>query len=285
MKQCLLGAICLLFSTIVFANTAEEAAAAYALRDYDAAGIQSAQKAVELYAQAISSESDETTKLNLMLDLSSAHYFLGTALDNKDDRKAEHQKAMDMADQVMSAFGVSADKAAQLSDAEITELLNKLDEQQEFILADAMYFKGINLAQWGNLNGIASSIGKLPSVLGLMERVEKLGYEYIHDYGPYRTIGRINYKLPGILGGDLKKSEKYLQDAYRKTLVPGQRYSINGFNNIYLAETLYKQGKETQAKKLLDIFLKADPTTLHADSEPENKEAFRLAKELADSWK
>ncbi len=286
MKQSLLVALCLVFSLNSFANQkADEAAAAYAQRDFDEAGVKNALQAVDLYKEAVVAETDAVTKLNLQLDLASAHYFLGTAMDQKNDRKAQHQNAMDVADEVMIAMGVQPDDASEMSQQQVTALLNKLTDDEELILADAMYSKGINLAQWGNLNGIASSIGKLPIVLGLMERIDMLGYSSIHEYGPYRTIGRINFKLPKLLGGDLDKSEKYLKDAYRLTLVEGQRYSVNGYNNIYLAETLYKLGKETQAIKLIDLFLAADPSTLKVNNEPENNEALRVAQELADNWK
>ena len=112
-----------------------------------------------------------------------------------------------------------------------------------------------------------------------------MGLESIHEYGPYRTIGRANFILPKIFGGDLAKSEKYLKDAYKNTLVQGQRYSVHPYNNIYLAETMYKAGKETQAKNLLDSFLAADITTLKEGQEPENREAMRVAQDLADDWK
>ncbi len=286
MKQCLVVALCLTFSINIFANSkADEAAAAYAQRDFNEAGVKNAQNAVSLYQEAIAAEADSLAKLTLKLDLATAHYFLGTAMEDKDERKAQHQSAMDVADEIMQEMGVQPDQAPELTQAQVTALLNKMTDEEELILSDAMYSKGINLAQWGNLNGIASSIGKLPVVLGLMERVEMLGYESIHEYGPYRTIGRINFKLPKLLGGDLDKSEQYLKDAYRKTLVKGQRYSVNGYNNIYLAETLYKRGKETKAIELLDYFLAADPTTLKENSEPENLEALRVAQELADDWK
>ncbi len=286
MKQSLVVGLCLVFSLNTFANPkADEAAAAYAQRDFNAAGVLKVQESVTLYGEAIAVETDAMGKLNLMLDLASAHYFLGTAMETKNDRKTQHQNAMDVADDIMSAMGVDPVKAPELTKDQVTALQNKMTDAEELVLSEAMYSKGINLAQWGSLNGIASSIGKLPVVLGLMERIEMLGYESIHEFGPYRTIGRINFMLPGLLGGDLDKSEEYLKNAYRNTLVEGERYSINGYNNIYLAETLYKKGAETQAIKLIETFLAADPGTLNADSEPENREAFRVAQELADDWK
>ncbi len=285
MYRCLAVAFCLIFSTQTFANEkADQAAQAYAQRDFNETGIKFAQQAAGLYKEAVAVEADEATKLNLMLAEATAHYFLGTALGDKDERKEAHQKAMDLADGVMGAMGIDGGTAHDLNQTQINDLLNKLTDAEELLVAEAMYSKGINLAQWGRLNGIASSIGKLPNVLGLMDRIDMLGYKEIHEYGPNRTKGRIKFTLPKILGGDLDESEVLLKEAYRNSLVEGQRYSVNGYNNIYYAETLYKMGKENQAKRLIDIFLAADPKTLKADSEPENNEALRVAQELADSW-
>ena len=285
MYRYLVGALCLILSIQSFANTkAEEATAAYAQRDFTPEGVKFAQKATSLYAEAVADETDELEKLNLMVNQASAHYFLGTAMQGKEERKAQHQTAMDISDAIMTSLGVDPEKAHEMSEAEVTEILNKYEADKELIVAEAMYSKGINLGQWGRLNGISSSIGQLPTVLGLMDRIEMLGYESIHEYGPYRTIGRVNFILPKLLGGDLKKSAKFLQDAYRKTLATGQRYSTNGYNNVYLAETLYKQGKENQGKKLINIFLAADPKTLKEGSEPENREALKIAQELHDKW-
>jgi hypothetical protein len=281
----ILLAICLTFSIFSQANDkADQADAAYSQRDFNESGIKSVQTAVQLYTEAIAEEADINLKLQYKSSLANAYYFLGTSLDKKDDRIVVLESGMTTSDEVMIHFGVEAQKAHQLSQNQINDLLNTLDEGSELLLAEAMYNKGTSLAQWGNLKGISSSISRLPEVLGLMDKIELLGYQSIHEYGPYRTIGRINFKLPALFGGDLAKSEDYLIRATRNTLAEGQRYSINGYNNVFLAETLYKSGKETQAKSILETFIKADFSTLKAGSEPENKEALRTAQELLSDW-
>lgn len=280
-----LVALCLLFSISSFANlNADKAATAYAGRDYNAVGVQNVQDAVMLYDAAIAEETNEDLKLTYLGSKASAHYFLGTALDKKSDKMAAHQAAMDIADDIMQTLGVDNQKASELSQDEINQILDRLTDTQELILAEAMYSKGISLAQWGNLKGISSSIKRLPEVLGLMKSIEDMGYAHIHEYGPFRTIGRINFKLPKLFGGDLDKSEDYLLKATKATLAEGQRYSVNGYNNLYLAETFYKNGKEKPAQKILDTFINADFSTLKVGNEPENREALRAAKILAEKW-
>ena len=280
-----LVALCLLFSLSTFANQkAELAAQAYGQRDFNEVGIQNAQEAVKLYGEAIAEEADATLKLTYMGETASVHYFLGTALDKKEDKMAAFQASMDTAAEIMTTLGVDVKKAHKLSEAEVTHLLNNLDDANELILAETMYTRGISLSQWGNLKGIPAAINRLPEVTGLMERIEMMGYVHINEYGPYRTQGRIKFVLPKLFGGDLEASEDFLKRAAKGSLVPGQRYSINGYNNLYLAETYYKRGKENQAKKLLDTFINADFSTLKAGSEPENRQAIERAKELAEDW-
>ena len=55
-------------------------------------------------------------------------------------------------------------------------------------------------------------------------------------------------------------------------------------NNVYLAETFYKNDKEDKGKKLLKAFIDADPATLDQDSKPENAKALERANELAEEW-
>lgn len=285
-------ALSLLFSIQSYAQTkAELAEAAYANRDYNQSGADAVKQAIALYKEAITEipkttpEQEALEKRKLNVALASAHYFLGTALNDKDLQKAEHQMAMDIADSIMTGLGVDVDKSHELTQNEITDIQNRLDDENELILAEAFYAKGISLGQWGRLNGIVASLGRLPVVLGLMDRIEMMGYESIHEYGPYRTIGRANFILPKAFGGDLDKSEKYLKIAFKKTIHSKQnKYSINGYNNLYLAETMYSAGKENQAKKMLETFVNADPATFKEGNEPENREAVRLANELLNEW-
>lgn len=275
----------LLFSLTASANELfQQGLEAYKLRDYNLEGTQKVEEAIALFEQALAAETDEILRLEIQGQKTTAYYFLGSALPDVADQKAAHEKAMALAEASMQSLGVDGKKAHQLTPNQVADLMNTLSEDQRLILAEAMYAKGISLAQWGNLNGVASSIGRLPEVVGLMDRVEMLGMPGIHEFGPFRTIGRINFVLPALFGGDLAKSEEVLTQAYRETLAPGQRYSINGYNNLYLAETLHKRGKETQAKRLLETFLQADFATLAVGSEPENREALRLAQTLLESW-
>jgi tetratricopeptide (TPR) repeat protein len=281
----ILSAALVFSAQIGFASSLlEQADQAYAQRDYNDQGVKMVEQAIELYEQAMGEATDELDRLLILKQQATAYYFLGSSLSTTNTKKAAHETAMALAEQSMDILGVDGKKAHQLTHSQVNDIMNKLSDDQQLLLAEAMYAKGISLAQWGNLSGIASSIGRLPEVLGLMDRIEMLDKSHINQYGPYRTIGRINFVLPSLFGGDLAKSEEYLNQAYRLTLADGQRYSTNGYNNLYLAETLHKRGKETQAKRLLETFLNADFSTLAEGNEPENREALRVAQDLFESW-
>lgn len=280
-----LVALCLFLSCIANANqNAEQAAALYAQRDFNPAGIANAQQAIALYDLAINEEADATMKRTYQTQKASAHYFLGTALTEKEAKKAEHVLAMQTSEAVMVSLGMDPTTVHEMTQAQVNTLVNNLDDANEALAAEAMYTKGISLGQWGNLEGISSAIGRLPEVLGTMERIEMMGKESIHNYGPYRTVGRVNFVLPALFGGDLEVSEDYLMRATLATLVPGQQYSASGYNNLYLAETLHKRGKENQAKNILAAFINADFSTLNPGTEPENRQALLRAQELLVDW-
>ena len=279
-------AVSLFFSIHCFANPkAEEAALNYSQRDFNATGIEFVRKAIQNYDEAIAIESDEFQKKFLTHEKAVAFYFLGTALTGKEERKDAHQVAMDLADDLMTGYGVDADDAHEMNASQVKALVDALDDQDEALLADVFYTKAINLGQWGQLNGIVTSIGRLPIVKGLVNVIQEMGYASIHAYGPLRTLGRIDFVLPALLGGDLANSEALLREAFRGSLVEEERYSFNGYNNIYLAETMYKRGKEKPAIRILEMFVEGDFEKLGEKNIPENREAIRQAQELLKEWK
>ena len=72
----------------------------------------------------------------------------------------------------------------QLKQRSKNHLLLKAFRQKVFKirLANAHYFYAINLARWGNANGISASIGKLPELMQNLDLVNKLD-ETVEDFG------------------------------------------------------------------------------------------------------
>jgi hypothetical protein len=148
--------------------------------------------------------------------------------------------------------------------------------------ADAYYYAGINLARWGEANGVVQSLFKKDQLMkymnDAMDRPARDGQagESVDGYGPDRTLGRIYFKLPAIFGGSHSKSVNYLKKA-----VEDQTYPV-ALNVVYYAETLMA-GSTTEkalAKQILDELIAQDPATVNPDRVPENLDELELAKQL-----
>lgn len=259
------------------ADKLSEAQAAFASRDYTDAGVQNALNSAKLYrelaseAQAAGSTFQAHTYI---VNQSEALYFAGNATEEGEDNKERfHLEGFETAFVVVKAFGITDFR--KVSDAKLDEL-KKLPPEQLQLLGEALYFHGINFGQWGLAKGITTTLTRWDELRENMNLINNLGLEQIHEYGARRVLGRAFMKLP-LSMGDKKKSERFLTQAVNGSLAPGQIYSTNGTNNIYYADILIENGKESKAKEFLEQFVKADPATLHPEMIPENVESIRLA--------
>jgi len=96
----------------------------------------------------------------------------------------------------------------------------------------AYFFKGLCLGRLGELKGIWSSLKIIDPVRENMEAAVKIN-PAIDSGGPHRALGRLYFKLPGILGGDIKKSIDHLL----KAVDYGPQYWENHF---FLAESYFE---------------------------------------------
>ena len=257
------------------AATADEAKQVFAQREFDDAGIAKAQEAADDYAQLVTETTDAALKAAYLVRGSEANYFVADASKDHAVRLSHFDAGYKLADQAVKLLGVAS--VTSVSDADLATL--KASASLDLI-ADGLYFRGINLGQWGQENGVASSLGKWPELRSNMELIGKLGMDKAHDFGSFRTLGKAYAALPALLGGSMKKAESYLKQAVDGSLAPGQIYSVAAYNNIYYAQILAKTGKVEAAKALLQAFVSADPTTLNPDQVPEVRRAQNDAKEL-----
>jgi hypothetical protein len=274
-----------LVSQSVLASTPDELKAqaekAYAARDYNAAGIKSAQDAQDLYAQLVAQTTEPSAKATFLVRQAEASYFVGVATADQQTKLDRLQNGIDLADQATKLLGVA--NVTSVSDADL-QRLKALPKETLALLGDALYYRGASLGQWGQANGVTSSLGKWPELSTNMELIINLGVKEVHSYGAYRTLGRGYFKIPGILGGDMAKATKYLAAAVKNTLVAGQIYSVNGTNNNFYAEILKENGDEAGARALLNAYLTADVATLDPKGIAESKQAQAEAQDLLKSW-
>lgn len=264
--------------SIASAQTSEElmnqAKAAYAAREYSAAGAAKSQEAADLYAQAAKSATDKKTQNLALVGQSEALYFVGAANTAAEVKIEKHLAGLEIADSVVKAYGIN--DVTNVPAADLARL-KALPADELALVGEALYFRGTNLGQWGNANGVMESLGRWPELRSTMEVIVNLGVFGAHEYGAYRVLGRGYFKVPGLFGGSNKQAEKYLSAAVKYTLAPGQVFSMNGYNNLYIAE-LYKDiGKEKEAKEILEAFVAADAKALNPPSYVEFLEAQKEA--------
>ncbi|MBI5523833.1 MAG: hypothetical protein HY910_14490 [Desulfarculus sp.] len=216
----------------------DQAAAAYTQRADQA----KAKQAVELYAQALAADpqSDEAA-----WKLSRAWYWVGSHLPE---------------DQALEPF----DQAVQAAKQAVASKPDSLAGH---------FWLGVAYGSYGRVKGVMKSISLVDPIKEEMAFVIKKDPAY-EAGGPYRVLGRLYFKLPGLLGGGTDKAIENLRIAVKHG---PQRW----LNHIYLAEALIKDGKKDEAKALLEQVV-AGPA--EAGLEPEyadwKAEAQKLIKDL-----
>ncbi len=127
--------------------------------------------------------------------------------------------------------------------------------------AEGYYYYGINLARWAEANGILNSLAERHNlrrnIEAMLTRTAKddgkliPGKEY-DSYGANRTLGIMYTRLPFFADGDAPRGLRYLREAVEKSV------ERNSLNVVYLAESLEKNDKNDEAKRVLDELLSFD---------------------------
>jgi tetratricopeptide (TPR) repeat protein len=139
------------------------------------------------------------------------------------------------------------------------------------------FWYGVNCGSWGEANGVLKSLGMRHDIEREMLKVIKLGGEKYEGAGAYRVLGRLEYRLPGLFGGDNDESIKYLKKSVE--LAP-----THTMNYLFLAETLMEEDMYEEAKKYLEIMLKmpADPQWIPEAKEDKAKGRVLLTEVLEE---
>lgn len=105
------------------------------------------------------------------------------------------------------------------------------------------YWLGVAYGLRANCSGPVTGLSLVDPIKDQMQRLMEIDPNYEYG-GPYRVLGRLYTKLPGLLGGDNQKAEKLL----RRAVKIGPGYWLN---HLYLAEVLKEQGKLEEARVLV----------------------------------
>jgi hypothetical protein len=217
--------------------------------------LKSIEDALTVLATAEAQAQDKVLKYDILVLESRALYFKGTHTAGDANKKTIHAAGQAKAD---AAEALTSD------------------------YAEAQYFAGINLARWGEANGIIASLTQVPKLkkymANAMDRSTRDGNdgESVDGFGPHRTLGRMLKKLPGMFGGNHAESVKELDKA-----VAGD--ATLALNVVYLADSLIKDGNDSekaQGRQLLNDLLAKDPATLNRDRLAETGDEFQFARDV-----
>ena len=125
----------------------------------------------------------------------------------------------------------------------------------------------------GQTRGVMNSLFMVPALKAAFNRVLELDPGYATAYDAY---GVLYYELPGIVGGNLGKSEEYL----RQGVAADPDYTVI---RLDLARTLARRKKWREAREQLDLLLATRNPTFPADFELDDKpDALQLLDEIRD---
>lgn len=113
------------------------------------------------------------------------------------------------------------------------------------------FWLGVLYGVYGEARGVMKSLFLVDDIKEEMNITLKLDPN-IEGGGPYRLLGRMYYKLPGIAGGSKDKSLEYLLKA--KEICP-----TNALTRIYLADTYLAKKMKEEAKKELKEVIEMEP--------------------------
>jgi len=165
-----------------------------------------------------------------------------------------------------------------LTDQQVSYLNSCIDHSEKAIHRDShsgvgYFFKGLCLGHLGEIKGIWGSLNIIGPFRENMEAAVKIN-PAIDSGGPHRALGRLYFKLPGILGGDLKKSIDHLL----KAVDYGPRYWENHF---FLAESYFENRQYLLARTELQSAIEiASQPNDDPDSKTHTVEFQTLMKEI-----
>jgi thioredoxin-like negative regulator of GroEL len=139
---------------------------------------------------------------------------------------------------------------------------------------DGHFWMAANMGALAEAHGLRQGLKYRTPIREALERVRRLDPAFL-DGSPDRALGRWYYKVPGLLGGDLEKSEQHLRTALT--------YNPDGVMSLlFLAETLIKRDRRSEARTTLESAIAAptDPAWIPEDTRFK-AEATRLLATLA----
>jgi tetratricopeptide (TPR) repeat protein len=121
---------------------------------------------------------------------------------------------------------------------------------------------------YGQAVGVSQSLHMVDSIKKEMAWILARD-EGFDEGGAHRVLGRLYFKLPGIMGGDNEKAKEHL----RRAIELGGK---NTLNFLYLAEVHINEGEKDQARALLQKLLSLPDDPDYLPESREHKERARV---------
>lgn len=151
-----------------------------------------------------------------------------------------------------------------LPDKQFQYLNSCIDHSQRAVLRDpragaAYFFKGLCLGRLGEVKGLWGSLNIIGPFRKNMEVAVKIN-PALDRGGPHRALGRLYFKLPVILGGNIEKSIDHLLQAVSY----GPKYWENHF---FLAESYFENDQYRLARAELQQAIKIESRLSEDDAD------------------
>jgi tetratricopeptide (TPR) repeat protein len=134
---------------------------------------------------------------------------------------------------------------------------------------DGHFWIAANMGALADAHGLRQGIRYRTPIREALETALRLNPAFLHG-SPDRALGRWYFKVPGLFGGDLRKSEQHLRKAL--TYKPDSVISL-----LFLGETLIEVDRPAEARTALDAAVAAP---LDPDWTPEDTRFKAEAKRL-----
>jgi len=117
---------------------------------------------------------------------------------------------------------------------------------------EGQYWLGVSFGGYGEAKGMLKALSMIDDIRREMNAVIKIDAKY-EDASAYLVLGRIDFELPGLFGGNAKRAIDEYEQGLK--LAPG-----NAVMKLYLSDSYLDAGRKDEAKNLLEelIALKAD---------------------------
>lgn len=140
---------------------------------------------------------------------------------------------------------------------------------------EAHFWLGVNLALLARVESPLKALRHVISAKRSLKRSVRLDAAY-HAAGPLRVLGRLQQKLPGLLGGGRTRARANFEAAI-------QLFPANTVTRLYFAELCMETGDKERARLELEALLHAPPDPAWAfESARDRQLARKLLDEMQD---